>query len=296
MNDTLSADHLCREAPDPIPLAGPAPVDAAFVASASIAAAEKKRPQPVLRQAAMPCDALALGVVLLLASTVLQRAVGFAREICFCRWLSPEQLGQWDMAFGFSMMAGPLLVMSLPGTFGRYVERYRQSGQLRHFFIRTAGFCAMMAAPLLAVILVFRSAISYLVFGSRDHAGMVVLMAAGLVFVVAFNYVVCVFTSLRNMKVVSLIELGNSVFFGLLGIGLLCCGQTGADAMIVAYGTSCLLCAAGRWRGSPASGEASRKKRDALRIASFGRGSCRWPPGFSSTTCFGTCLTWSTAT
>ena len=34
-------------------------------------------------------DTLALGVVLLLASSVLQRAVGFAREICFCRWLSP---------------------------------------------------------------------------------------------------------------------------------------------------------------------------------------------------------------
>ena len=92
-------------------------------------------------------DTLALGVVLLLASTVLQRAAGFAREICFCRWLSPEQLGQWDMAFGFLMLAGPLLVMSLPGTFGRYVDRYRQAGQLRSFLRRTAGFCAALTVP-----------------------------------------------------------------------------------------------------------------------------------------------------
>ncbi len=196
--------------------------------------------------------------MLLLASTVLQRGVGFIREICFCRWLSPEQLGQWDMAFGFMMMAGPLLVMSLPGTFGRYMERYRQAGQFRSFLIRTARFCTMLAVPLLLVILVFRGAVSYLVFGSRDHEGMVLLMAAGLVSIVGFNYMVCVFTSLRNMKVVSLIELGNSVFFGMLGIALLCRGQATAGAMVVAYGMSCLLCVAGSaawlartWRSFP---------------------------------------------
>jgi O-antigen/teichoic acid export membrane protein len=211
---------------------------------------------PIEAAAGLCSDTLALGVVLLLASTVLQRAVGFAREICFCRWLSPEELGEWDMAFGFLMMAGPLLVMSLPGTFGRYLERYRKAGQLRSFLGRTAGFCAMLAAPLLVAILVFRGAVSYLVFGSRDHEGMVLLMAAALVFIVGFNYLVCVFTSLRNMKVVSLIELGNSVFFGVLGIGLLCFGRATAGAMIVAYGISCLLCVAGSaawlargWRG-----------------------------------------------
>ena len=116
----------------------------------------------------------------------------------------------------------------------------------------------MLSAPLLLAILIFRSAVSYLVFGSRDHEGMVLLMAAALVFVVGFNYLVCVFTSLRNMKVVSLIELGNSVFFGALGIGLLCSGRATGGAMVVAYGASCLLCVAGSaawlarsWRGFP---------------------------------------------
>src|SRR5580704_16758900 len=150
MDDTLPSPH-------PIPLDGQKPIEAA---------------------AALPSDTLALGVVLLLASTVLQRGVGFVREICFCRWLSPEQLGEWDMAFGFMMMAGPLLVMALPGTFGRYVERYRQARQLRSFFVRTARFCALLSAPLLLTILVFRNGIAYLVFGSRDHEGTVLLMAA----------------------------------------------------------------------------------------------------------------------
>ncbi len=190
-------------------------------------------------------DTLALGIVLILASTVLQRAVGFVREICFCRWLSPEQLGEWDMAFGFLMLAGPLLVMSLPGTFGRYVDRYRQACQLRSFLRRTAGFCAMLAVPSVLAILLCRGWFSYLVFGGRGHEDLVMLMAVGLFFVIAFNFLVCVSTSMRNMKVVSLVELANSVFFGVLGIGLLCCGRSTAGAMVAAYTGSCLLCALG---------------------------------------------------
>jgi O-antigen/teichoic acid export membrane protein len=217
MDETTATSH-------PIPMDGQTPIDAA----------------PALHG-----DALALGIVLLLASTVLQRAIGFVREICFCRWLSPEQLGQWDMAFGFLMLAGPLLVMSLPGTFGRYVDRYRQAGQLRSFLRRTAGFCATLTVPSALAILVFRGWFSYLIFGSRDHEDMVVLMACGLLLIIAFNFFICLVTALRNMKVVSLVELANSAFFGLLGIALLCCGWNTAGAMVVAYAGACLLCVLG---------------------------------------------------
>jgi len=230
MDETTATSH-------PIPMDGPTPIDAA----------------PSLHG-----DTLVLGVVLLLASSVLQRAVGFVREICFCRWLSPEQLGEWDMALGFLLLAGPLLVMSLPGTFGRYVDRYRQAGQLRSFLRRTAGFCATLTVPSLLVILAFRGWISYLVFGSRDHKRLVVLLVFGLLVIIAFNFLICLITALRNMKVVSLVELANSVFFGVLGIALLSCGQSTAGAMVVAYAGSCLLCVLGSlvwlartWRNFP---------------------------------------------
>src|SRR5271157_70687 len=230
MDETTANSH-------PIPMDGQSPIDAA----------------PSLH-----ADTLAQGVALLLVSTVLQRAVGFAREICFCRWLSPEQLGEWDMAFGFLMLAGPLLVMSLPGTFGRYVDRYRRVRQLRTFLRRTAGFCAALTGPSLLAILVFRGWFTYLIFGSRDHEGMVVLLAFGLLFVIAFNFLVCLSTALRKMKVVSLVELANSVFFCVLGITLLCCGQKTAGAMVAAYAVSCLLCVLGSlawlartWRSLP---------------------------------------------
>ena len=84
---------------------------------------------------------------------MLQRLVGFVREIFFCRWLAADQLGQWDMAFGFLMLAAPLAVLALPGTFGRYVERYRQQGRLRGFLRWTALACGALA--LVAVTIIF---------------------------------------------------------------------------------------------------------------------------------------------
>src|SRR5690349_2135694 len=71
-------------------------------------------------------DTLAQSVVALLVLAVLQRAIGFVRGVLVCRWLSPDELGEWDLAFSFLTLAAPLAVLGLPGSFGRYVEHFRQ--------------------------------------------------------------------------------------------------------------------------------------------------------------------------
>ena len=83
-------------------------------------------------------DTLARSVVLLLILTVLQRVIGFARGLLFCRWLSAEQLGEWELSFSFLLAVSPIAILSLPGVFGRYLEYYRFRGQLRMFLRRTA--------------------------------------------------------------------------------------------------------------------------------------------------------------
>ncbi|HEX3725058.1 MAG TPA: hypothetical protein VHV08_02400, partial [Pirellulales bacterium] len=89
-------------------------------------------------------DTLAASVFILLVMTVVQRLVGFGRGIMFCRWLEPEQLGQWDVAFGFLNLAAPLAVLGLPGAFGRYVEYFRYRGQFHTFLKRTICVCACL--------------------------------------------------------------------------------------------------------------------------------------------------------
>jgi polysaccharide transporter, PST family len=185
------------------------------------------------------------GVVILLVLTVAQRLVGFVRAILFCRWLGPEELGQWDMAWGFLMLAGPLAVLSLPGTFGRYVEHFRQRGQLRTFLLRTAAFCLVLGGSAVALIYSFPQYVAKLIFDNAEQTSLVTLLAASLLAVIAYNYLTCLFTALRCIWLVCCLELANSISFAALGIGLLLVADCNAGSVVIAFGGACLLCVLG---------------------------------------------------
>lgn len=191
--------------------------------------------------APLPTDTLADSVLILLGLTAAQRLVGFVRAVLFCRWLDAEQLGLWDMAFSFLLIAAPLSVLAIPGAFGRYVEHFRRRGQLRAFFRSTAVACFGLALTTIIIVLLARDWFSSLIFGSDDEAAMVVMAALCLMTVVAFNFLVEVFTALRNIRLVSAMQMVNSVAFAVLGVGLLLGWQCSAAAVLLSYGGSCLV-------------------------------------------------------
>jgi O-antigen/teichoic acid export membrane protein len=142
-------------------------------------------------------DTLAASVVILLVMSVVQRLVGFTRGVLFCRWLTPEELGRWDMAVGFLYFAAPLIVFGLPGCFGRYTEHYRQRGMLKTFLRRaTAVTIALVAVGATATWLAAPQ-LARFIFGSESQTHLVVLLAACLAAVTAGNFVAELFTSLR---------------------------------------------------------------------------------------------------
>jgi O-antigen/teichoic acid export membrane protein len=63
-------------------------------------------------------DTLAVSVAILLVANVVQRSIGFGRGIVFCRWLTPDELGTWEMSYSFLLLAAPVIVLGLPGSFG----------------------------------------------------------------------------------------------------------------------------------------------------------------------------------
>ena len=83
-------------------------------------------------------------MAILLVANIVQRSVGFGRGMLFCRWLTPDELGTWDMAYSFLLLAAPVVVLGLPGSFGRYLERFRQRGQLRTFLRRATIWTAAL--------------------------------------------------------------------------------------------------------------------------------------------------------
>src|SRR6188474_1997218 len=98
-------------------------------------------------------DTLATSVMILLLANIVQRSIGFGRGILFCRWLSPDELGTWEMAYSFLLLAAPIVVLGLPGCFGRYLERFRQRGQFRTFLRRATIWTAGLTVAAFALIL-----------------------------------------------------------------------------------------------------------------------------------------------
>ncbi|MCC6125526.1 MAG: lipopolysaccharide biosynthesis protein [Pirellulales bacterium] len=211
--------------------------------SAIIAAPAEENPS------AWRADTLTDGVLIVLALMLVQRSVGFLRAILFCRWLDAEQLGLWDMAFGFLMLAAPLVVLSLPGTFGRYAERYRRRGRLRTFLLQTSAVCLGLALGGAGGIVWFRKTISALVFGAPNHESLVILLAGCLLVIVAYNYALSLFTALRAVRLSSAMEFFNGISFAVLGIALPAVWRCDAAAVILAWGGANLVCVlgAGLW-------------------------------------------------
>lgn len=191
----------------------------------------------------MPTDTLVDSVLILLALNVVQRLVGFVRATLFCRWLEPIQLGQWEMAFNFLMLVAPLAVLAIPGVFGRYTEYYRRRGQLRVFLERTAFACGGLAIASFVIVLLARRWVSWLVFGNENQTNLVVAAAVSLLAIVVYNFLVEFFTGLRNIRLVSLLQLANSIAFVVLGVVLLFGWQCTAESVLISYGGSCVLAA-----------------------------------------------------
>ncbi len=186
-------------------------------------------------------DSLAASVTILLLANVVQRSIGFGRGILFCRWLTPDELGTWEMAYSFLLLAAPVVVLGLPGSFGRYLERYRQRGQLRTFLRRAIVWTAVLTAAACALILCEAAQFSCLIFG-RDGAGSLVLwVALSLVAVIAHHFMEAVFSALRKFSIVSTMHFCQSISFAVISLALMWCWRFSAASIIIGYGAACLF-------------------------------------------------------
>ncbi len=188
-------------------------------------------------------DSLATSVVILLVVSVLQRSIGFGRGVLFCRWLTPEQLGSWDMAYSFLLLAAPIVVLGLPGSFGRYLERYRQRGQLRTFLRRTAIWTGSLTIMATTAIVVAAPQFSSLIFGEPDQRTLVLLLAASLVSVILHHFLEAIFAALRKFRIVSAMHVCQSLTFAAISLSLLWWWRAAAESIVIGYGAACLVSA-----------------------------------------------------
>lgn len=190
-------------------------------------------------------DTLAGSVVILLGVSVVQRTVGFGRGILFCRWLEPGALGEWEMTYSFLMLAAPLVALGVPGSFGRYVEHYRQRHQFRTFLRRTATWTAVLGLAAVGLIVLAAPYFSEVIFGRPSQAALVGLVAACLAAVLLQHFMVALLTGLRMFRIVSVMHFVQSVAFATTSLSLLAWWRLGAASIVIGYGAACVLSATG---------------------------------------------------
>lgn len=186
-------------------------------------------------------DTLAASVATLLIMTVAQRLIGFGRGVLFCRWLEPEQLGQWDVAFGFLNLAAPLVVLGLPGSFGRYVEYYRQRGQFGLFLKRTTRVCAVMCVLATVIMIVYREWFSQLIFGEATSAALGFSLALCLATVTVHNFLLALFIAVRKYRFVTVLQFAQSMGFAVVSLALLALWPSGATTIVLGYALATVL-------------------------------------------------------
>lgn len=198
-------------------------------------------PLPKSVSAAGAADPLSRSIVLLGLLMVGQRLIGFGRAFFVCRVLSPADVGQLDLSLGVLALAAPLVVLGIPGSFGRYIVQFQLRGQQSTFLRRTAFSCGLLSLVGAGSLYVWRGSLSEVIYGDRRSAELLGLLAFGLPAVVFFNFACCWFSGLRLNRIVVRLQFAQSVFFAALSAYLLLATSPSAGDVIMAYLMACLL-------------------------------------------------------
>jgi O-antigen/teichoic acid export membrane protein len=111
--------------------------------------------------------------------------------------------------------------------------------------LRRTTACTLLLAVLAVLAVAWgRTWLSDLVFGSASHREMMLLLAIGLGVVIVYNFLISLYTALRQVKLVSAIQFAGSVLFALVGVGLLLAWRTGPESVVIAFLAACLLASA----------------------------------------------------
>lgn len=154
----------------------------------------------------------------MLLVNVLQRSVGFLRGLGFARFLSDVELGQWALLNSFLLIAVPIAALGFPGSFGKFVEYFRQRSQLR-IYVRNAVHVASVGAVASGfAILAFPDQFSWLIFGVDQPFAIVLMSLLALLSAMAFSFTTELATGLRQVKTVSSMHFTQSLVFAVVGL------------------------------------------------------------------------------
>ncbi|OYP36326.1 lipopolysaccharide biosynthesis protein [Rhodopirellula sp. MGV] len=172
---------------------------------------------------------------------IVQRAIGFFRSFYVCGALSADEVGQWDLAFNFLMLAAPLTVLGIPGAFGRFLAKYETHGDQKRFLSQTLIACLVLTFASCTSIWLMAETVAEYFFGSTEFKGLVRLLAIGLPVVIFFNFSTSWFSGKRLNRFVFRIQFTQTLFFAVACVASLRLFSVSAKWVVISYLASCLI-------------------------------------------------------
>jgi PST family polysaccharide transporter len=169
--------------------------------------------------------------------TLIQRGLGFFRGIWFCRVLDDSNVGQWAMAFGFLVFIAPVMMLGLSGAMPRFVERYRQAGQLSAFIRQIVFGISIGCGGVLLAMFVAPAAFGWLVFRAPLDNLLIASLAFAMLTLFCFNFVLDLVSSLRQVRINSVMQFIQGVGFTIAAIVALAFGG-GVASLLVCFGVA----------------------------------------------------------
>ncbi len=185
-------------------------------------------------------DSFATGMIVMLLLSVVQRLVGLLRGLGFCHFLSDVELGQWALANSFFVIAVPIAVLGLPGSFGRFVEFFRSRNQLGDYFRRVVIVSVVGLSLTCTAILTFSNSFSWLLFRQVGDYSLVVWCVVTLVSVTVFSFINELVGALREVRAVSMMQFVQSVTFAVVGLAILS-AQPSWTVLLPSFTIACTL-------------------------------------------------------
>ncbi len=134
-------------------------------------------------------DFLLTGVMVMLVVNGFQRVVGLLRGLGFCRFLSEEQLGGWALANSFFVIAVPIALLGLPGSFGKFSEYYRQRKQLGDYVTQVLLVASVGVLVSLSMLVIASEHFNWLVLGGNASKATVLWCMAAFLCLILYSLV-----------------------------------------------------------------------------------------------------------
>ncbi|MEL6105339.1 MAG: hypothetical protein AAFU85_04855 [Planctomycetota bacterium] len=186
-------------------------------------------------------QSLGAGIVCVGLLMILQRGIGLGRSLIICDWLPDGALGEWELSFSFLMAVGPLMVLGIPGAFGRFAEGYRQRKQIGRFIAVTSVACGTVYAISMLGLFLGRDIATTVFFGAGRDNGWLWAILPALASVVVFNYTTSMLSALRLHTEFARCQATQGVGFAVLCLLCVPASDYTAGGVIVAYALASLI-------------------------------------------------------